>query len=565
MSAVDRELVRASRPARVHLATAVLMGAAAAALTVMQAALLAHVITAAFLEDAPPRSLAPALVALAAVAVGRGIVAAGFELSGRAGAARAMSDLRRRLVAGPAPGAPAGRSPKPPGELAATAVHGVDALQDYFARYLPQVVLAALVPVAILAYVAALDAVVAAALAVTVPIIVVFMALVGRGAGALARARWRTLARLSAHFLDVVQGLETLRAHAREDAQCATLSTVGDRLRRETMATLRVAFVSALVLELAAMLGTALAAVTIGVQLVEGTIGLEAGLTILLLAPELYAPLRQLGAEHHAAADGVAAAHTLLDEIATLPAGEHAAPLRAAAPDPAVVPVRFRAVSLAYPGRGDPVLREIELELAPGKLTALVGPSGAGKTTLAALLLRLLEPDAGAITCGAVRLADIDPEDWRANLAWLPQHPTLFSGSVADNVRLAVPDAPRADVWRALRAARVDQVVAALPQGLDTRVGEGGRALSAGEAQRLGLARALLRDAALLVLDEPTAHLDEESGEAVGEAIAEATAGRTTLLITHRDALATTADRVVELRAGRVRMPAEAVTAAGAG
>jgi ATP-binding cassette, subfamily C, bacterial CydD len=558
VSAVDRELVRASRPARTHLASAVLLGAVAAALTVVQAALLAHVIAAAFLEGASPGSLTPALVGLAAVALGRGLVAAGFELSGRAGAARVMSDLRRRLVAGLATEGPAGRSREPAGALATTAVQGVDALQDYFARYLPQVVLAALVPIAILVFVATLDPVVAVVLAVTVPLIVVFMVLIGRGAGRMASARWQTLTRLSAHFLDVVEGLETLRAHAREDAQVRTLSAVGDRLRRETMATLRVAFLSALVLELAAMLGTALAAVTIGVQLVDGSIGLEAGLTVLLLAPELYAPLRQLGAEHHAAADGVAAARTLLAEITARPAAGRAAPVRSRAPDPAAAPVHRRDVTLGYPGRGGPVLQDVDLELAPRALTALVGPSGAGKTTLAALVLRLLEPDAGEITCGGVRLADVDPDAWREHIAWLPQHPTLFAASVADNVRLAVPQAPRTEIWRALRAARVDDVVASLPRGLDTRVGEGGRALSAGQAQRLGLARALIRHAPLLVLDEPTAHLDEASAAAVGEAIEEAAEGRTTLLITHRGALAATADRVAELHAGRIRMLAPA-------
>jgi ATP-binding cassette, subfamily C, bacterial CydD len=558
VSAVDRELVRASRPARTHLASAVLLGAVAAALTVVQAALLAHVIAAAFLEGASPGSLTPSLVALAAVALGRGLVAAGFELSGRAGAARVMSDLRRRLVAGLATEGPAGRSREPAGALATTAVQGVDALQDYFARYLPQVVLAALVPIAILVFVATLDPVVAVVLAVTVPLIVVFMVLIGRGAGRMASARWQTLTRLSAHFLDVVEGLETLRAHAREDAQVRTLSAVGDRLRRETMATLRVAFLSALVLELTAMLGTALAAVTIGVQLVDGSIGLEAGLTVLLLAPELYAPLRQLGAEHHAAADGVAAARTLLAEITARPAAGRAAPVRSRAPDPAAAPVHLRDVTLGYPGRGGPVLQDVDLELAPRALTALVGPSGVGKTTLAALVLRLLEPDAGEITCGGVGLADVDPDAWREHIAWLPQHPTLFAASVADNVRLAVPQAPRTEIWRALRAARVDDVVASLPRGLDTRVGEGGRALSAGQAQRLGLARALIRHASLLVLDEPTAHLDEASAAAVGEAIEEAAEGCTTLLITHRGALAATADRVAELHAGRIRMLAPA-------
>jgi ATP-binding cassette, subfamily C, bacterial CydD len=545
VSGVDRELLRASRPARLHLAMAVALGAGAAVLTVLQAALLAHIITAAFLEGAAPEELSGALVALAAVGVGRGLVSAGFEVAGRVGAARVMSGLRRRLVEH----MPRARA----GELAATAVQGVDALEEYFARYLPQVVLAGLVPVAVLGYVATLDPPVAAILAVTLPLIVLFMVLIGRGAAASARSRWRALSALAVHFLDVVEGLETLRAHVREEAQAATLARVGDRLRRETMATLRIGFLSALVLELLAMLGTALAAVTIGMQLINGSIGLEAGLTALLLAPELYLPLRRVGSLFHAAADGVAAARTLLEAIAApaepvAPAAGRVAPAR----DPRVAPVRFEHVMFTYPGRHVPAVGGVDLELERGRMLALVGPSGAGKSTLAALLLGLLAPDSGRLTCGGVDLAIVDPRAWRARLGWLPQHPTMFAGSVADNVRLADPDATRREVWSALRAAHADRVVAALPSGLDTAVGEGGRMLSAGEAQRITLARALLRDAPLLVLDEPTAHLDADSAAAVGEAVVQASRARTTLLITHRGSLAAAADRVTELRDARI-------------
>jgi thiol reductant ABC exporter CydD subunit len=433
------------------------------------------------------------------------------------------------------------------GDLVAAAVQGVDALEAYFAGYLPQLVLAGTIPLAALAWIAHDDAIVAAILAVTIPLLVLFMILIGKGAQARARARWQTLARLSGHFLDVVRGLPTLRAHRREHAQAETIGAVSEQYRHETMGTLRVAFLSALVLELCAMVGTALAAATIGLQLDQGTLTLEVGLTALLLAPELYAPLRAVGQQFHASADGQAAAErifALLDEpLALTPPATHTRP----APDPAREPVRLRHVSFAYPGRDRPVLDALDLELEPGAVTALTGPSGAGKSTIAALLLRLIDPDAGAVTCGGVDLRDLDADTWRGRLAWLPQRTRLFTGTIAQNIALADPAAARDRVQRAASAASLDELLAELPDGLDTQVGEGGRTLSAGQAQRIGLARVFLRDASLVVLDEPTAHLDAATCAAIAAAIRRLAHDRTILLIAHSRALMAHADHVIVL------------------
>ena len=369
-----------------------------------------------------------------------------------------------------------------------------------------------------------------------------------------ARARWGALSQLGAHFADVVRELDVLRAHGREEAQVGTVAAVAERYRRATMATLRVAFLSALVLELCAMIGTALVAATIGLQLAAGTIGLSAGLCVLLLAPELYAPLRGVGQQFHASADGLAGAARIFERLdAPTAVGRHGG---AAAPDPARAPVVLDDVRFAYDG-GAPVLDGVSLSLAPGETVALVGPSGCGKSTLAALLLGLADPQAGTVRCGDTALAGVDPDAWRARVAWVPQRPLICADTLAANVRLAHPGASDAEVQRALCSAGLGALLDTLPAGAATPVGDGGRRLSAGEAQRVALARAFIRDAPLVVLDEPTAHLDARVAAEVEDALLELCATRTALLIAHSPRLAARADRVVALGDGVPVAPLE--------
>jgi thiol reductant ABC exporter CydD subunit len=533
------------------MAATVLLGLVATALVIAQATLLAHVITRVFIDGATLAEVAPSLWWLAAVSVARGLVAAGFEAAGRYGAARVMSGLRERLVRHLLLARPGGLQDEHAGELAAAAVQGVESLEAYFARYVPQMVLSALAPLLILIWVLPRDWESAAILAVTVPLIPVFMVLIGTLAEQRTRRRWRMLASLSARFLDLVRGLETLRAFGRAADGSRVIAEAGERYRRETMATLRLGFLSALVLELLATLGTALVAVTIGVQLAAGSLELQAGLTVLILAPELYAPLRELGAQYHAGADGLAAAERILEVLDVPGSVEVREPVRAA-PDPALAPLRLVDVRFGYPGRGAPVIDGVTMALAPGRATALVGPSGAGKTTLAMLVARLADPASGRLECGGVDLGHVDPAAWRARVAWVPQRCTLFAGTLEDNVRLAAPGAPPHDVAAALRAAGAEELIAGLPDGARTRVGDGGRRLSAGQVRRIALARAFLADAPLVVLDEPTAHLDPDAAAAIEDAIARLAQGRTMLLITHRGELAARCHYVLELRDGRV-------------
>jgi ATP-binding cassette, subfamily C, bacterial CydD len=549
---IDPRLVRRARRVRALLAADAALGVLGALLVLAQAVLLAHVAASGF-GGASLAEVALPLGLLVAVVGARAAAAYGFEIVGRRAAVNVLSKLRLELVERRLRGQPAALDGAESAEVSAAAVGGVDALETTFARYLPQVVMAVTVPVAVLILVASIDLISAGVMLLTLPLVPLFMWLVGRYTERRARERWQALALLSTHFLDSVRGLPTLRAFNRGETQAERIAEASDRYRRATMGTLRVAFLSGTVLELAATLGVAFVAVIVGVRLVDGGIGLEAGLTVLVLAPELYLPLRNLAAQFHASADGLAVAGRLLDLVDA----EEAATTGSVSPPSAVdVPVRLEGVSFAYPARPGMVLDQVDLELRPGETVALVGPSGGGKSTIASLLLRLAEPTRGRVAVGPVDLAACDAESWRAQIAWVPQHPTIFRGTVADNIRLGDASADDARVRAAAELAGAAAFIGGLPNGCETVVGEGGRPLSAGEVQRIALSRAFLRDAALVILDEPTANLDPASAALVRDAVERLGAGRTVLLIAHRPELAALADRVVHLREGRIVEPA---------
>ena len=429
-------------------------------------------------------------------------------------------------------------------------MHGVDALGEYYAKAVPQLALAAVVPPAFVAVVLWHDPVVGILLALTIPLVIVFMVLVGRESAERIAERRVALGVLGTHFLDVVRGLPTLRAHGRAEAQAETLEQIGERYRLESVAALRVAFLSALVLELLAMVGTAIAAAVVGVQLAGGALAFETGLFVLLLAPEVYVPLRLAGQRYHAAEDGAAAATSLLELL------DRAKPRRTGEPggDPRREPLVVQNVTVAGGAGRPPSLDGCDVTFAPGRITGLIGPSGAGKSTLLALLAALREPDAGSVTCGG---AELGGEGWWPRVAWLGQRPALLRGPLRETLTLQVGArarpraAVRAALDLALRRAGALSVVGELEEGLDTLVGPGGRPLAGGQVQRLALAGALLSDAPLLLLDEPTAHLDPAAAEHAANGIREAARGRTAIIATHDPAVMAICDEIVELRAGR--------------
>jgi thiol reductant ABC exporter CydD subunit len=549
---LDPRLLDRARPARIALAANAALGLVAALLVLAQAVLLARIAARGF-DGAALSALTDSVALLLAVIAARALVAWAFEVTGRRAAAGVLSALRMELVGARLRRRPAALDGVESAEVATAAVDGVDALETVFARYLPQIALAVAVPVAVLALVAYIDPLSAGLMLLTLPLVPVFMWLIGRYTAHRARERWQAMALLSGHFLDVVRGLPTLRAFNRGAAQAERVEAVSEEYRRATMGTLRVAFLSGAVLELAATLGVALIAVTVGVRLVDGAIGLEPALTVLVLAPELYLPIRNLAAQYHAGADGLAVSQRLLDLIddaEAAPQGTHPAP------SPRDVPVRIERVTVAYPGRPAPALHRFSLELDPGETVALVGPSGAGKSTVASLLLGFAEPSAGRVLVGGIDLADCDAASWHAQVAWVPQRPTLFHGTVAVNIALGAPGATDDAIRDAARRAGADAVVRALPDGYGTLVGDAGRGLSAGQRQRIALARAFFRDAALVILDEPTANLDAAGAGRVAEAIARLDC--TVLLITHDPRLADLADRTVRLDVAAELIPAGA-------
>ena len=547
MKPVDPRLLRRARPVRSFLAALAGIGAADALLVIVQATLLADLVARLVLQPGSQAPFASALVGLVAASLGRAaLVWAREALAVRTSStvkATLRGDLIKSLIRGPARAADRERF----GELAVLATRGIDALDGYFARYLPQLALAAIVPAVLGARILAADPLSAVIIALTIPLIPLFMVLIGLMTRDLLAGRWSALERLGGHFLEVVAGLPTLIAFGRAKAQREAIRRAADAHRRATTATLRVAFLSSLVLELIAMLSVALVAVAIGLRLADGTLALRTGLLVLICAPEVYLPLRLVGARYHDAAEGLAATDRIFAVAQPEPVPVIAS---GAASEPRASDVlRFEGVCITRAGRATQTVPDIELPLAAGRITALVGPSGIGKSTILHLMLGFDTPSAGRITFSGTDLAELDAEQWRAQVAWVPQRPRLTGRTVADAIRLGRIGASDSEVARAADAAGID-----FP--LDNALGRDGTALSGGQARRVALARAILRDAPIVLLDEPTEHLDPETESGITEALRAWLPGRTALLITHRPALLELCDTRIRLEADTAPAPA---------
>ncbi|MFD3405932.1 thiol reductant ABC exporter subunit CydD [Kribbella sp. NPDC058693] len=535
MKPLDPRLLRRARGARVFLAASVLIGVASGVLIVVQAVLLAHGITGVVLRGT---GVAGVALGLALVVAGRAVLVWAQEVVAQRAAAAVKSTLRRQVLEHSLKLGPVWLSGERSSALTTLLTKGLDDLDPYFARYLPQLVLASTVPAGVIGWMATGDLIAAGTVLVTLPLIPIFMALIGWATQARSRRRQHALAVLAHHFADVVGGLTTLKLFGRAKAQESAVRRVTDQHRAASMGSLRSAFLSSFALELLASISVALVAVGVGLRLVDGKLGLETALMVLILAPEAYLPLRQVGLQFHASADGVAASEEVFRVLETpLPVRGD----RTDVPDLRVSPLQMYDVTVRYPGRDEPALDRFDLELRPGEVVALTGPSGAGKSTALAVLLGFVEPESGVVVAGGSAADEFDPGEWRRQFAWVPQRPGLRLGTVADNVRLGRPTASDDEVRLALITAGAGELA------LDKAVGEQGQLLSGGQQRRVALARALLTDAPVLLLDEPTAGLDPDAEAAVITGLR--STGRTVLMVAHRPALIAAADRTVSVGA----------------
>ena len=530
------------------------VGLVGTAALVAQAVLLGAIVEEVLIGHAGLHRTVPALVALAAAFALRAGAAWAGEVAAHRTSASVTSTLRRQLLTRAVTLGPSWLAGERTGELAASATQGVDALDGYFAKYLPTLVLSALTPVILLACIVVRDWFSAVILAVTVAVIPLFMILLGLEATRNADRQWARLSGLAATFYDLLQGLPTLRAFGRTDDGRHTLARANRELHDETMSTLKVAFLSSLALETMASVGTALVALFLGLRLLHGTLALGTALAILVLAPEVYLPLRRAGAEFHSSAEGRAAAARILD---VLDAADTVAPFSDVddtrpLPDPARRPLGLADVTVRHTGRSQPVLDGIDLVLRPGEHLAVVGESGSGKSTLLNVLMGFVVPESGVVLLGDRPLVESCMREWRRHVAWVPQRPALVRGTLEDNLRLGNPGATGDELRRALERSGLDGLVARLPGGLDTPVGEGGLTLSAGERQRIAIGRAVLRDVPVVLLDEPTAHLDAAREEELREVLAPWLEGRTVVMAAHRGGLVGRVDRTVTLVSGQV-------------
>jgi thiol reductant ABC exporter CydD subunit len=540
---VPPELAARVPTVRAVAVAALVIGALTAVSIVVQAVALATAIDRSLLHHRPLAAVRPELIIVALAVVARAVLALLGELSARRGAESVVATLRGQLLRRVFSLGPSWLAGERPGEVSLTATRGLRSLHTYFARYLPQAAMAAVVPLVLLIWVATQDwlsLVVVAALVIAVPVTMIYF---GREANRRTARQWRRLGSLAGRFLQLIEGLPTLRAFGREGHGRREVIESTEGVRVATMRTLRVAFLSALAMDLIAGFGVGLVAMVLGLRLLWGDLTLQTALAVLLVAPEIFVPLRRAGAEFHASTEGQAAATRVL-EVLALDTGAPMEWFAPVAPGAASVGLPRRSVDLRidglrihYDNRAAPALDAFTLHAPPGSRVALVGPSGAGKSTVFDALLGFAPRAAGTLTIDAKESSGFTPEEWRAHFSWVPQRPYLFTASLAENLRLGARTATDEALFDVCAAVGLDRLVAHLPRGLETPLGQDGLTLSAGERQRVALARALLCPAPILLLDEPTASLDVATIALMAATIEPWISGRTVLVAAHEPLL----------------------------
>jgi len=546
---MHRRLLALTRDSRSALLLTVLSGLLAGLLTIGQAYLLSRTVDGVFLKGQTLAEVAGWLRLILVIIAGRAFLTWVNEVSANAVAVRIKSDLRERLFSHILKLGPAYTRGQRTGELTTAAVEGIEALDAYYSQYLPQLVITALVPISILIVVFPLDLLSGIVMLVTAPLIPFFMIMIGKGAEIVTKRQYQTLSRLSAHFLDSLQGLTTLKLFGQSKPHAKNIEKVSDQFRDTTLSVLRITFLSALALELLATLSTAVIAVEIGFRLLYARMEFLQAFFILVLAPEFYLPLRMLGARFHAGMSGTSAARRIF-EILDIPVNSNQYSVSSRQSVEEVTSIEFEKASYTYPGETTPALENVNLAIPMGQHIALVGPSGAGKSTLANLLLGFMQPTSGAIIIqpnSQLPISQLLP-----HLAWVPQRPYLFHDTLSANIRLGKPYATTEEMIEAAKAAHLHEFIETLPEKYETIIGESGARLSSGQAQRLALARAFLKDAPILVLDEPTSSLDPETESLLEESTRRLMQGRTAITIAHRLNTVFRADQIIVLEEGRI-------------
>lgn len=548
---LDKRLLDLLAAERWYLVLIGIFSLTAAVLIILQARLLSAILNAVFLEGADAVKVAPLLTSLLLVGILRAGAGGAMEVLSGWLAVNIKEKIRRSLLDRLLAAGPAFIESENSGEVSNTLTNGVEALDAYYSQYLPQLAISAIIPLAILLAVFPLDWLSGLVFLITAPLIPFFMVLIGKGSESVTRRQWQALSRMSAFFLDTLQGLRELKQWNRSREHAQRIAKVAEDYRRTTMSVLRITFLSALVLELAATISTAVIAVQIGLRLLYGLMEFQQAFVVLLLAPEFYQPLRLLGQRFHAGMSGVSAASRIFALVDSLPVQ--------ICESTKSIPtfrkgdfIRFENVSFRFSGREAAALEEINFELKHGEMLALVGSSGSGKTTVANLMMGFILPQKGHIWINHQSLAELDLYAWRKQIAWVGQRPFVQHGTLRENLLMASPSSSPSELQRAIYFAQLQDLILRLPQGLETPIGEGGIKLSSGEIQRLALARAFLKDAPIVVLDEPTAHLDAGLEQVLEESIHRLCAGRTVLMIAHRLPTIMRADRILVMEGGQI-------------
>lgn len=541
-----------ARSVKTDLLTAITLNLVNGLLIIAQAWLLAAVCQRVVIEGIGLSPLLPLLGWIAGLVLLRSVLAVRSEEAAVRAAMQVKQQVRSHLyqrLLQLKPGGQAGEV----GALTELVTSGVEGLEAYIARFLPQMVLAGLLPLAILLVVLPTEWRSSLVLIFSAPFIPLLMVLIGKGSEALNRRQFDQLSRLSGYLLDLMQGLPDLKIFGAAKREAELLAQASEQYRSVTMSVLRVAFMSAFALEFFSTVGTAVIAVVIGFRLLDGSLSLQNGLFVLLLAPEFYLPLRNLGLSYHSRMNGIAAAERIIPLLDQPLPTKDFLPQRnteeEGCPPPEVI---CESVSFRYGGERGGV-QEISLTIPAGSISALAGASGSGKSTLARLLLGLSQPESGQVLVNGQNLAELDQAEWQQQLAWVPQQPFFFTASIRDNLLLGCPEATAEKIRTSLEQVGLDLVIDALPNGLDTRLGDQGAGLSGGELRRLALARVLLRNARMIVLDEPTAGLDAANERLVLTCLQQLAQGRTVLIISHREETIRCCNQVVELANGRLQ------------